>query len=516
MPTFSHIKLKPYKGLKGATLSELEKINVICGPNNSGKTTVLECIENTKLHVIGKPLDAEACARIDQISMQNKHWNQPKFADAYPKMLVEVTTQQPAWFSDEVDRFWKILQGVWQKQFGNSSTPGGQLEVSKGYFAEFSLAPLVVLIPAKRRLETSKQVNVFDEILPDGTGVLNFLFTAKNKDESSSVRKQFAAICDAFLEISAGCEFDVFFKEKNAQGSSSTTVVELRFRRKGGAWIQAADCGLGLQELLIFLYFALASEHEVVLIEEPENHLHPEIQRRLIAFLRKTEKQFFLSTHSSVFLNTQFADRVFTCRMTDSVQIENATSRAAALTELGYSIADNLVSDLVVLCEGPKDKLVLDEFFQKMGLLDRCNIKVWPLGGDIMDQLDLSVFQETHKLIALLDQDPGSSAIRNRFQKKCEELKIPVTRLKRYALENYFSVSAIAAYMKGQMPTGITKLAPNKPVAEQLGFEVKKNGGKIAKEMKLEDLKGTDLEDFLNHVARLATEERGKSAAAVN
>jgi 5S rRNA maturation endonuclease (ribonuclease M5) len=289
-------------------------------------------------------------------------------------------------------------------------------------------------------------------------------------------------------------------------------VVELRFRRKGGAWIQAADCGLGLQELLIILYFALASEHEVVLIEEPENHLHPEIQRRLIAFLReKTGKQFFLSTHSSVFLNTQFADRVFTCRMTDSVQVENATSRAVLLTELGYSIADNLVSDLVVLCEGPKDKPVLEEFFQKMGLTERYNIKVWPLGGDIMDQLDLSVFQETHKLIALLDQDPGSSAIRKRFQKKCEELKIPVTRLKRYALENYFSVAAIAAYMKGQMPAGITELAPDKPVADQLGFEVKKNGGKIAKEMKLEDLKGTDLEEFLNQVARLATEERAKS-----
>ena len=182
----------------------------------------------------------------------------------------------------------------------------------------------------------------------------------------------------------------------------------------------------------------------------------------------------------------------------------------------GYSIADNLVSDLVVLCEGPKDKPVLEEFFQKMGLLDRSNIKVWPLGGDIMDQLDLSVFQESHKLIALVDNDPGSAAIRKRFQKKCEELKIPVTRLKRYALENYFSIAAISAYMKGQMPAGITELASDKPVSGQLGFEVKKNGGKIAKEMKLEDLKGTDLEEFLNQVAKLATEERAKSVSGAN
>ena len=85
---------------------------------------------------------------------------------------------------------------------------------------------------------------------------------------------------------------------------------------------------MGLQDLLIILYFALASDHEVVLIEEPENHLHPEIQRRLIGFLReKTKKQFFLSTHSSIFLNTQFADRVFTCRLTDSIHVENCQPR---------------------------------------------------------------------------------------------------------------------------------------------------------------------------------------------
>ena len=123
------------------------------------------------------------------------------------------------------------------------------------------------------------------------------------------------------------------------------------------------------------LYFAVASEHELVLIEEPENHLHPELERRLITFLRERgQKQLFLSTHSSIFLNTQFADRVFSCRMTDSIQVENATSRASLLGELGYSIADNLVSDLIILCEGPKDKPVLEEFLHKMGLLGQYNL----------------------------------------------------------------------------------------------------------------------------------------------
>jgi len=48
-------------------------------------------------------------------------------------------------------------------------------------------------------------------------------------------------------------------------------------------------------------------------------------------------------------------------------------------------------------------------------------------------------------------------------------------------LENYFSVAAIASIMKDQMPAGVAKLDPNKRVSDQLGFEVKGNGGKIAK-----------------------------------
>ena len=158
-----------------------------------------------------------------------------------------------------------------------------------------------------------------------------------------------------------------------------------------------------------------------------------------------------------------------------------------------------------MLCEGPKDKLVLDEFFRKKGLLDRFNIKVWPLGGDIMGQLDLSVFQQSHKLIALIDGDPGSSRVRKDFQKRCEALQIPVTRLERYSIENYFSLPAITSVMKEQMPSHVTGLDPKRRISEQLGFEVKNNGGKIAREMTLEEIKDTDFEVFLKQVESMVS-----------
>jgi predicted ATP-dependent endonuclease of OLD family len=188
----------------------------------------------------------------------------------------------------------------------------------------------------------------------------------------------------------------------------------------------------------------------------------------------------------------------------DGVQIENATSRAELLTELGYSIADNLLSDLVILCEGPTDKPVLEEFLTKMVVYDRNAIKIWPLGGDIMDQLDLSVFSQSTNVMALIDNDPKSDKIRKRFEANCLQLQIPITRLKRYALENYFSLDAIESVMKGQMPEHITEIDPNKRVSDQLGFEVKRNNRKIARATDINHVRGTDLGDFLERVGELA------------
>jgi hypothetical protein len=56
-----------------------------------------------------------------------------------------------------------------------------------------------------------------------------------------------------------------------------------------------------------------------------------------------------------------------------------------------------------------------------LGLYGRYNIKLWPLGGDIMDKADLSIFAEKHNIIALLDTDTKSDPIRRKFIRLCDE-----------------------------------------------------------------------------------------------
>src|SRR5688572_10242690 len=100
--------------------------------------------------------------------------------------------------------------------------------------------------------------------------------------------------------------------------------------------------------------------------------MHPDMQRRLLSFIRDaTEKQFFITTHSNVFLNATLTDRVFFTTFDGRIHVDDATSRAIVLSDLGYSVNDNLLSDLVILVEGPSDVPAFREFLHKWELIGR-------------------------------------------------------------------------------------------------------------------------------------------------
>jgi len=256
MAFFQHLELFNHKGLKRVKVNDLRKINVICGPNNSGKTSVLEAI-------LGSATSTAGWERSDYLIEQIAKGvvlTQGQLDVGYLKALLSKAWRTQTWTKHDHRTAWNEVNQI-------SRTTGQGIAVSHSVFSEsvervLSERPTVVLIPAKRKLDATVNVNTGEGITPEGGGVLNFLFFARNQDARSEMGKYFHLIDEGFRAVTGGCKFEIYFEQNNK--------VALQFRQSGGDPIAAENCGLGLRDVLIILYFAIASKFEVVLIEEPE------------------------------------------------------------------------------------------------------------------------------------------------------------------------------------------------------------------------------------------------------
>ncbi len=496
-----YLKAKNHKAITSLKISELGKINVLCGRNNSGKTSIFEALSNSGSHGVGKRI-SRAAHLLSLFEDEALRYSNPAPSNSkawFKEVVDQLVDTNVVWYFDEkgeiIDYLYTSMEGTPLQRFRRN----GLFDFNRildVFFSQLISSYRPLLIPPKRRLQSTIRLNFAEQMHENGDGILNRLFFLKNQDLRSVAYAKFSKIYDLFRDVT-GLSFTIHPDKEN-----NLTL----FYGNDGQWLNADDCGLGLSDVLIILSLVIDTDASFIFIEEPENHLHASYQKKLLNVLKATSnRQFFLSTHSSVFLDTLSVDRVFYVQNNGQVRINDHTSKSQIIADLGYSVAENLVSDAIILTEGPTDIDALRQILRWIDLTERYNIRFWPLGGDIMQHLDMSVFSETRNVYAIVDNDPGSSKARTRFLKQCEKYEIPAIRLKRYSIENYAILPAIRSVFPRQIPSEIRQLDPMKKVDNQLGFakkgkSIKSKIGQIFARMSIVDIKDTDLLDFVYRI----------------
>jgi len=168
--------------------------------------------------------------------------------------------------------------------------------------------------------------------------------------------------------------------------------------------------GGGAQSVLALIHDIEAGP-PIVAIEEPENHLHPELIKKLLRYFQDisdgaSAKQLFIATHSPFFVDSSRVRDVVALywdkQETRARQIGTKEELRAALFNIGAKPSDIFFADLVLIVEGESDKIVLQGWARTLGTpLEEIHAAVVPARGVSKSKYHLKLWSEVAKEVGL-------------------------------------------------------------------------------------------------------------------
>lgn len=265
------------------------------------------------------------------------------------------------------------------------------------------------------------------------------------------------------------------------------------------------ELGAGLAQFIIVLGNAAIKSPSLVLIDEPELHLHPSLQIDFITSLAKyADNGIIFSTHS-LGLARSVSDFIYSCqlgpRYSSVNKLEGTHNYIEFLGEMGYSAYRDMGYDSILLVEGVHEVKTIQQFLRRFKKDHK--IVIIPLGGDQLakggTEKELAEFRRlSDSVYALVDSEKtaeDSEPIQQRkdFKHICDKLGYTCLLTHRRAIENYFPDYAI----KDEFGDKYSMLKPYQALRDSPFSWGKQFNWRIASRMNKDDLNGTDIGEFL-------------------
>lgn len=283
-----------------------------------------------------------------------------------------------------------------------------------------------------------------------------------------------------------------------------------------------SQLGAGIGESLIILLVAKLSQEwqdppvDIVLLEEPELHIHPSLQRRLLDRLAEYGVQVIAATHSPTVVNwfSRGGNRVFRTefdrekRRVEVNEVKGLAELRGLIESIGASPADVVLADRVLLVEGSNDVPVFQAWLRKAPSYAGQNVAVLALGGSdaASGNFNPEQWRSLHpKIGAILDSERKSNKEEPRPERQDIKCKLDAVGIRCHltkfrSTESYFTPRALWS-VYGNCPDSLDPFEdPNLAVRGVKQFSKSRNG-EVAQAMEWDEISRTDvgeqIESFL-------------------
>lgn len=473
---------------EGVLLEDIQKINVLIGKNNCGKSNFLRFIKSigeNRLDLMKFPNDIynqhrrngkPAFIKIDysgaELIVKDKDFrgydrgNLRDFVVKKHTFIYNLTGETII----NIREVFKGLSSTELLPFQNaysradSDTLLGQIEsiikskISSLIREEFKN---IIYIPHLRVIKEGHKFGDSNSSI-DGSNIISQMFKMQNPDVGEeSNREKFDKIQDFVRSLlnNEGLVIEVPHNKENILINLDGNRLPLEY------------FGTGIHQLVLLCSTLVIHDNSIVCMEEPEIHLHPELQRKFLNFLLETSNAYFLTTHSNVFLEYNKDISIYHVSydgIKSSVHHCKTTAHTyELLANLGYRASDLLHSNGIIWVEGPSDRTLINKWISisDSRLLEGIHYSIMYYGGRLLSTLSFNsehnAEQVTYELIPLLrinknafvviDRDGFSSkkAINRTKERVCNEIgegKFWVTKGRE--IENYLHNATVNTWLE--------------------------------------------------------------------